>query len=199
MISYGGDASDVEDGTLPASAFTWTVDFLHDTHVHPVTQTTGVKSGTFTIPTSGHDFQGNTRYRITLTVMDSDGLRDTKSVIVTPQKVNLAFDTVPSGLTLYVDGIARTAPFVLDTLVGFNHTIEARNQTSGSNAYTFSSWSDGGAQSPHHHGADRGAVLYRDLHDRGAARPGSRARGASTKAAARRPPTPPATETPQHW
>ena len=147
VISYGGDASDVEDGTLPASAFTWNVDFLHDTHVHPVTQITGVKSGTFTIPTSGHDFQGNTRYRITLTVMDSDGLRDTKSVIVTPQKVNLAFDTVPSGLTLYIDGIARTAPFVLDTLVGFNHTIDARNQTSGSNAYTFSSWSDGGAQS----------------------------------------------------
>jgi Concanavalin A-like lectin/glucanases superfamily len=49
-------------------------------------------------------------------------------------------------LTLYVDGVARTAPFVLDTLVGFNHSIEARNQTSGSNSYTFSSWSDGGAQ-----------------------------------------------------
>ena len=80
-------------------------------------------------------------------MIDSDGLRDTRSVIVSPQKVNLAFDTVPSGLTLYVDGIARTAPFVLDTLVGFNHTIEARNQTSGSNAYTFGSWSDGGAQS----------------------------------------------------
>ena len=33
----------------------------------------GVKSGTFTIPTSGHDFSGNTRYRITLTVTDSTG------------------------------------------------------------------------------------------------------------------------------
>ena len=77
VISYGGDATDPEDGTLPASAFTWNIDFLHDGHVHPVIQITGVKSGTFTIPTSGHDFQGNTRYRITLTVMDSDGLKDT--------------------------------------------------------------------------------------------------------------------------
>ena len=33
-----------------------------------------------------------------------------------------------------------------DTLVGFNHTIEARDQTSGNTAYTFASWSDGGAR-----------------------------------------------------
>ena len=39
---------------------------------------TGVKSGSFTIPTSGHDFSGNTRYRITLTVTDSDGLTSTQ-------------------------------------------------------------------------------------------------------------------------
>ena len=63
-----------------------------------------------------------------------------------PRKVNLTFNTVPSGLTLYLDGIAKTAPFVYDTLIGFNHTIEARNQTSGANTYTFASWSDGGAQ-----------------------------------------------------
>jgi hypothetical protein len=79
-------------------------------------------------------------------VTDSSGLTDTKSVTIYPRKVNLTFDTVPSGLTLYLDGIAKTTPFVYDTLVGFNHTIEARNQASGSNSYTFQSWSDGGAQ-----------------------------------------------------
>ncbi len=99
------------------------------------------------IPTAGHDFEGNTRYRITLTVTDANGLRDTKSVIVWPQKVNLPFAASPSGLTVYVDGVARTTPFVLDTLVGFNHTIDARDQTSGGNNYSFTSWSDGGAQS----------------------------------------------------
>jgi glucose/arabinose dehydrogenase/PKD repeat protein len=147
VISYGGDATDPDDGPLPASAYTWNIDFLHENHVHPGTAVNGVKSGTFTIPSSGHDFEGNTRYRITLTVTDSNGLKDTKSVIIWPQKVNLPFDTSPSGLTLYVDGIARTTPFVLDTLVGFNHTIEARDQTSGGNNYTLTSWSDGGAQS----------------------------------------------------
>jgi glucose/arabinose dehydrogenase len=146
VITYSGAGTDPDDGTLPASAFTWNIDFLHDGHVHPGTPITGVTSGSFTIPTSGHDFSGNTRYRITLTVRDSTGLTSTQSVTVLPDKVDLAFDTVPTGRTVYVDGIARTAPFVLDTLVGFSHTIEARNQTAGSTAYTFSSWSDGGAQ-----------------------------------------------------
>jgi len=147
VISFSGDASDVEDGTLPASAYTWNIDFLHEGHVHPGIPITGVKSGTFTIPTSGHDFSGFTRYRITLTVTDSSGLQASSSVTIFPDKVNLNFDTAPTGLTLYLDGIAHTGPFVYDTLVGFNHTIEARNQTVGSTAYNFASWSDGGAQS----------------------------------------------------
>ncbi|MET9268088.1 PQQ-dependent sugar dehydrogenase [Kribbella sp. NPDC003557] len=146
VITYGGQGTDPDDGTLPASAFTWNIDFLHDGHVHPGTPITGVTGGTFTIPTSGHDFTGNTRYRITLTVRDSTGLTSTQSVVIWPEKVNLSFDTVPTGRTLYLDGIARTTPFVADTLVGYNHTVEARNQTSGNTSYTFASWSDGGGQ-----------------------------------------------------
>ncbi len=146
VISFSGDATDAEDGTLRRSAFTWNIDFLHEGHVHPGTPITGVKSGTFTIPTTGHDFSGNTRYRIMLTVADSSGLTSSTFVTVWPRKVNLSFATAPAGLTLYLDGIAKTAPFVYDTLIGFNHTIEARNQTSGPNTYTFASWSDGGAQ-----------------------------------------------------
>jgi hypothetical protein len=145
VISFSGDATDTEDGTLPASAFTWNIDFLHETHVHPGVPVTRVKSGSFTIPTSGHDFSGNTRYRIALTVTDSDGLTTTQTVTIYPQKVNLTFNTVPSGLTLFLDGIAKVGGFVYDTLVGFTHTIEARDQGSGSTAYTFQSWSDGGA------------------------------------------------------
>jgi glucose/arabinose dehydrogenase len=146
VISYSGTGTDPDDGTLPASAFTWNIDFLHDGHVHPGAPVTGVKSGTFTIPTTGHDFEGNTRYRISLTVVDSNGLADTKSVTIWPTKVNLSFNTAPSGLTLYLDGIAKATPFVYDTLVGFNHSIEARNQTANNSNYTFTSWSDNGAQ-----------------------------------------------------
>ncbi|MGH9427276.1 MAG: hypothetical protein ACRD2L_13350, partial [Terriglobia bacterium] len=70
-----------------------------------------------------------------MTVTDSDGLSTVTSVFAYPRKVNLNFNTSPSGLTLKVDGVTRTVPFVHETLVGFNHVIEAANQTQGGNAY----------------------------------------------------------------
>jgi glucose/arabinose dehydrogenase/chitodextrinase len=146
VITFSGDANDAVDGSLPASAYTWTIDFLHDGHVHPGAAQSGIKSGTFGIPTTGHDFSGNTRYRITLTVVNSSGLATSTYVTIWPVKVNLNFTTSPSGLTLYVDGIAKSTPFVLDTVPGFVHTIDARDQASGSSSYHFASWSDGGAQ-----------------------------------------------------
>jgi uncharacterized repeat protein (TIGR01451 family) len=145
-IAIMGDASDVEDGALPTSAFSWTVDFLHSGHVHPGVPTTGTKSFVFPIATTGHDFSGDTRYRITLTVTDSNGLKASRSVTIYPEKVDLSFDTVPSGLVIEIDGLPHTTPYVHDTLVNFSHTIAAPNQTVSGAANTFASWSDGGAQ-----------------------------------------------------
>ena len=141
-----GSASDTEDGVLPASAYLWNIDFLHEGHVHPGLVQSGVTSGTFTIPTSGHNFSGDTRYRFSLTVTDSDGLQASTSVNIYPQKVNLSFGTLPTGITLYLDGIAKATPFVHDALVHFQHSIEARNESMGTTLYTCQSWSDGGAQ-----------------------------------------------------
>ena len=147
-ITYSGSATDAEDGQLPASAFSWTILFHHDSHIHPAggpfTNTTG---GTLQIPTSGHDYRGATNYEIILTVTDSTGLTASTSVTVLPDKVNLTYNSVPSGLNVSIDGVNHQTPFVYDDLKGFQHTIDAPNQASGGNAYTFASWSDGGAQS----------------------------------------------------
>ena len=147
-ITYSGSGTDPEDGTLSASAFSWTILFHHESHVHPAGGPfVGTTTGTLQIPTSGHDFQGATSYEIVLTVTDSTGLTNTTSVTVFPDKVNLSFDTVPSGLTVEIDGISRQTPFVLDDLKGFSHTINAPAQSRSGTSYTFVSWSDGGAQS----------------------------------------------------
>jgi glucose/arabinose dehydrogenase len=54
VVNFSGSASDFEDGDLPASAFTWQVNFHHNTHIHPfMPPTTGIKMGSFTIPTTG--------------------------------------------------------------------------------------------------------------------------------------------------
>jgi glucose/arabinose dehydrogenase/PKD repeat protein len=147
VISYSGSGTDAEDGTVPPSAFTWEFDLLHAGHVHPGLPVSGSTGGTFTIPTTGHDFSGNVRYRLTLTVTDSSGISTSTSVTIWPQKVNLTFHTVPEGLTLYVNGLPSVTPFVHDELIGFNDTVEARDQAQGGTSYTYRSWSDGGARS----------------------------------------------------
>jgi chitodextrinase len=145
-VAITGDATDVEDGALPASAFAWTVDFLHSGHVHPGVPTTGTKSFVFPIASTGHDFSGDTRYRVTLTVTDSNGIKSSRSVTIYPEKVNLSFDSLPSGLAIEIDGLPHTTPYVHDTLINFTHTIAAPNQFVGATLNTFASWSDGGAQ-----------------------------------------------------
>ena len=147
VISYSGTASDAEDGPLPPMAYSWEVDLLHAGHVHPGLPVSGSMSGTFTIPTTGHDYSGNVRFRISLTVTDSSGISTTTSVVIWPEKVNLTFHTAPEGLTVFINGLAETTPFVQDELVGFNDTVEGRDQAFGGANYTFGSWSDGGAQS----------------------------------------------------
>ncbi|MCI0461139.1 MAG: Ig-like domain-containing protein, partial [Gemmataceae bacterium] len=149
VITFSGSATDAEDGNLAASAFSWTVVFHHETHIHPVQgPLTNTFSGNFTIPTSGHDFSGNTSYEILLTVTDSDGLQHTSSVYVYPDKVNLTFATSPTGIPVLIDGLSRSTPFILDSLIGFQHTIEVAAQaTIGTTSYGFDSWSDGGARS----------------------------------------------------
>ena len=146
IITFSGTASDPEDGPLPPTAYSWTILFHHDTHVHPTLgPVSGITGGTFTIPTTGHDFSGATSYEIILTVTDSTGLSTTTSVFMQPQKVHLTFASDPPGLAVVLDGVTTATPSIKDTLIGFQHTIEAPNQAHGGVNYRFVSWSDGGA------------------------------------------------------
>src|SRR4029079_14906467 len=62
VIQFAGAASDAEDGKLPASAYSWSILFHHEGHIHPGTVITNTTTGTLGIPISGHDFQGATSY-----------------------------------------------------------------------------------------------------------------------------------------
>jgi hypothetical protein len=96
-----------------------------------------------TIPTTGHSFTGDTSYEIVLTATDGDGIQASRSVTIRPQKVNLTFATAPSGLTVSVDGIPRTAPFTVGEIVGFRYAVDTPSPQAGN---TFAAWSDGGAK-----------------------------------------------------
>lgn len=146
IIPYMGSATD-EDGQLTPSNFGWSVVFHHEDHVHPVSGIiTGTVSGQLEIPVTGHDFSGNTSYEVLLTVTDSDGIQDTTSVHLFPEKVNLTLDTQPAGLSLSFDFLTLGTPFIRDTVIDFQHTLLAPwVQDLNGHSYAFQAWSDGGA------------------------------------------------------
>jgi len=149
VINYAGSASDFEDGDLPASAFTWQVDFHHNSHIHPfISARTGSKRGSFTIPKRG-ETSSNVYYILTLKVIDSGGL--TKSIVrnILPQKVKMTFVTQPVGLKISLDGQdPRVTPFTVTGVVGIIRSISAPTpQTLNGKSYIFQAWSDGKTRS----------------------------------------------------
>ena len=131
---------------MAAGALSWRGIMRHETHAHPFFgPVDGVTAGSFAVPTMGHDFSGSVSYEVICTVTDTNGLASSSSVQLTPEEVNLTFQTVPAGLNVLLGGVTRTTPFTIDAAIGFQFQIEAPDQTSGGTPYVFSSWSDGGA------------------------------------------------------
>jgi glucose/arabinose dehydrogenase len=145
-ISFAGTGTDAEDGTLPASAFTWQVDFHHNDHFHPfMPPTTGVQNGTFTIPRVG-ETSPNVWYRIHLTVTDSGGFTHHVYRDVQPQKVRITVASNVSGLQVDLDGQPQSAPFSFTSVVGMTRAIGVISpQALNGKNWAFGSWSDGGA------------------------------------------------------
>jgi glucose/arabinose dehydrogenase len=143
-VQFDGVARDVEDGLLPPSAFTWRVVLVHAAHVHPFAgPITGVTSASFVVPSSGH-LPHDTHFEVQLEVVDSDGLVATVTKALEPDVSTIAFDSRPSGLAITVDGETETTPFVVESLVGFQHAIEAPlDAQSGGVAFAFTCWTSG--------------------------------------------------------
>ncbi|MEO8018019.1 MAG: PQQ-dependent sugar dehydrogenase, partial [Pseudomonadota bacterium] len=144
-FTFSGTGTDAEDGTLPPSAFTWRVDFHHDDHTHPfVPDTSGVRTGTFTIANRG-ETSANVFYRVILTVRDSSGLTNTSFVDISPLTTVVAVESNVSGAQLTLDGAPITAPFTFTGVEGIIRTLGVVTpQSTGGSTYDFVSWSDGG-------------------------------------------------------
>ena len=148
-VTFAGTGTDPDGApsALPASAFSWRIDFHHDTHTHPfLPATSGITGGTFIVPTTG-ETAANVWYRIYLTVTDSGGLSHTVQRDVFPRTVRLTLAASPAALQLRLDGQPVSSPTAFDSVVGMQRTIEAPAQSVGGVGYAFTAWSDGGAAS----------------------------------------------------
>jgi glucose/arabinose dehydrogenase len=144
-VTFAGNATDIEDGLLPASAYTWWIDFHHNDHTHPFMQPkTGVKTGTFIVPVDPHD-AGTVWYRIHQRVTDSAGLSSETYHDIFPQLSRVTLLTNPPGLGVKIDGQYFDAPEVFEGVVGETRSVEAVTpQIMNGIQWTFNSWSDGG-------------------------------------------------------
>jgi len=151
-INFSGHATDAQDGTLPASALSWSLILHHcftptDCHTHLIQTISGVSSGSVTAP----DHEYPCWLEVQLTATDSGGLTSTASVRLDPKTVVLTFKTNPGGLVLsdlVVNEAPRTTPFSVTVVVGSANSVSAPSpQQFNKSTYYFTSWSDGGPQS----------------------------------------------------
>ncbi|HTM46178.1 MAG TPA: hypothetical protein VL137_14560, partial [Polyangiaceae bacterium] len=145
-LNFAGTGTDPEDGALPPSAFTWRIDFHHDTHTHPaMPDTSGITSGSFQIPNTG-ETSTNVWYRVYLTVRDSMGFTSTTFRDVNPVVSSFTLASNPTGLQLTLDGQPVTAPFSTNSVVGMQRVLGATSpQNANGKTWAFASWSDSGA------------------------------------------------------
>lgn len=144
-IAFSAAATDPEDGALPASAYTWRVDFGHDVHVHPhVSEFSGTTGGSFVADFNETD--ADQFYRIVLTVRDATGAAYTTTFEVQPVLSQITLASNPAGVPLTIDGQPVGGPVA--SVVGMGRTIQAPEAvTINGTPYTFAGWSDGGAAS----------------------------------------------------
>ena len=145
-LSFSGDGTDPEDGTLPSSAFAWSVLFYHSdlgaTHTHPGPTLSGSgKNGSFVIPNTG-ETSTNVWYRLSLVVTDSLGATNTTYVDILPRTSTMTFQTSPTGNQITLDGQPFSTPYTTTSVEGVLRTLGVTIPS----GYTFSSWSQGGSQ-----------------------------------------------------
>jgi glucose/arabinose dehydrogenase len=157
-ITFAGSGTDAEDGILPPSAFSWGLVMQHcpsNCHTHPLQTFDGVTGGAFDAP----DHEYPSYLELSLTVTDSGGLSDTKTLRLDPKTVVLSFRSAPDQLQLVVGSFQKTTPFDQTVILGSNNTISAPSpQTLNGTQYVFSWWSDGGPQT--HNITANAAVTY---------------------------------------
>ncbi|WP_165495265.1 PQQ-dependent sugar dehydrogenase [Actinomadura roseirufa] len=143
-IAFSGTGTDGEDGTLTGDSLKWQIIMHHcpsDCHTHAITGQDG-GSGEFVAP----DHEYPSWIELNLTVTDSDGLSDSKSVELHPKTARVTLNSAPAGVPLTLLETTRAAPLTGTVIAGSNVSVSAPTQTQvvGGKAYEFVGWSDGG-------------------------------------------------------
>lgn len=146
-ITLDGFANDVEDGLIDDNGnLIWSTTFrLGDvSRPGPVDGAADQAGGiTFTTPDTGNLESALDGITVFLTATDSDGLSTTRQIDLTAEKALLSFDAPIEDYSFVFDGRGETGDFTFNSIINFNHTVEAQaSYSDGGIVYTFSHWAD---------------------------------------------------------
>jgi len=143
-IFFEGDVTDIEEGVLKASAFTWSVELYQNDQLYSITTpTSGIIEGYFVIPRDGK-LAEDTWYRITLVGTDSEGLSQHTFHDVFPEKTQFELITFPKELKVKVEGKVFPSPHLVNSIKGREWNIAApKLQQKNGKLLVFTEWSDG--------------------------------------------------------
>jgi glucose/arabinose dehydrogenase len=146
-ISFSGSASDMEDGTLGASAFAWEIRYTTGQVTRPpILNLSGVTGGQFVPEVTPAHRGTDVTYEIVLRVTDSAGGVRTVIRVLQPVISNVTLATNVPGLTVEWDGSPFASNYTFASIVGREWSIGAPpSQVLDGQTYEFQNWSDGGA------------------------------------------------------
>lgn len=139
-LYFEGYVEDPEDGVIASVNWEWTVDFHHDSHVHPaLSGYKGEPSGEFIIPRLGEVSPG-VWYRVYLRSTDEMGLENESWVDVFPNLTDFTV-TAPGGIPVLVNGQRIDGERTVVSVVGIYHFLDAPMiYFSADSVYFFNRW-----------------------------------------------------------
>ncbi|MBE2320603.1 PQQ-dependent sugar dehydrogenase [Solirubrobacter sp. CPCC 204708] len=143
-VRFSGSARSSAGVTLPASSLTWSLRLRHcsrldaaSCHTHPVQDYAGVASGSFVAP----DHEYPSHLELTVTAVDSSGLRTTETVTLMPKTADLTVTSEPAGLLASLGSETLLTPFTRTVLArSLNDVGAAPQQVFEDGEWTFAGW-----------------------------------------------------------
>jgi glucose/arabinose dehydrogenase/PKD repeat protein len=146
-VKFKGAATDANGKKLPASAYSWQVELIHDATVDQaaVAPSSGKSSGSFKVSRDVDACDAGSFYRIHLTVTDpTTGLPLSTFQDVHPRTAAVTVMVSQPGLKVGINGTPSDVPLTFPAVVGakLNLTADATQVVDGVN-YSFQKWNAG--------------------------------------------------------
>ena len=144
-ITLSANVTDGANATLSGKSLTWEVRFHQDdSYLLFLEETTGNNIKLPPAPKPKDYPSAQTSFlEIILTATDKDGLSTTVTREISPTIVTVDLETIPSGLSLVLDGTRIETPVTAISWENHELEVQAPNQTLDGQAYIWSSWSTG--------------------------------------------------------